>query len=417
MVRTTAAVPVSCFCLQCGTGLITAATGSVSKDACLVPAGWGLTQITPSMVAEPCANNYYGDSATRPAVANARCTPCPADMFTMDTLGAATGNSTLYTSEDACKVKAGWGTTATTPQVCPKGTYNVGSNREPCKECITGMTTTGTQSTSAAACVVQPGWSMGADGIPAPCDKGFFSVGGSEGAPNATCTACEDGFSTQEDEAVAEGECEVCAAGYGNIGTTPCAQCDYGTYAAGGAAKGDACVPCAEGTTSRRRASQSQMCFSKLIDVRNDVFNLGTDAWNTATDTADTAPQCGETCHGNAACIMYRFALDGTNVCQLFLKTDGGLQTIGFKIGSGDDYVTYPIPDTQTVGALISSPTASDEKACMGACTASSECELYSWTAVGASTTCNMLKSELEQDYTSNFAVRGNHLFSDRAMA
>ncbi|WIA42320.1 hypothetical protein OEZ86_008334 [Tetradesmus obliquus] len=39
-------------CVACGTGLITKEAGSVSKDACLVPAGYGLTSLSP-MVAAP----------------------------------------------------------------------------------------------------------------------------------------------------------------------------------------------------------------------------------------------------------------------------------------------------------------------------------------------------------------------------
>ncbi|WIA14315.1 hypothetical protein OEZ85_002847 [Tetradesmus obliquus] len=34
-------------CVECGTGLITKEAGSVSKDACLVPAGYGLTSLSP----------------------------------------------------------------------------------------------------------------------------------------------------------------------------------------------------------------------------------------------------------------------------------------------------------------------------------------------------------------------------------
>jgi hypothetical protein len=108
-------------CLQCGTNLITATDGSVSKDACQVPAGFGLTSINP-MAAAKCEKNTYGDSVPRAAVANARCTACPADMFTLDTLearaiGAAPADANeLYTSEAACLVAPGWGTTSTTPQ-------------------------------------------------------------------------------------------------------------------------------------------------------------------------------------------------------------------------------------------------------------------------------------------------------------
>jgi hypothetical protein len=91
----------------------------VSKDACLVPAGWGLTSVNP-MAAAKCEKNTYGHNTDRAAVSNARCTPCGAGMFTLDSIEdreiGANNASELYTSEEACLVKPGWGTTSTQPQ-------------------------------------------------------------------------------------------------------------------------------------------------------------------------------------------------------------------------------------------------------------------------------------------------------------
>lgn len=89
----------------------------MSKDVCLVPAGWGLSSINP-LIAEKCKTNTYGDDKNRTAVANARCTPCPAGMMTMDVLdgGRNLNDGELYTSELACLVPEGWGTTNTLPQ-------------------------------------------------------------------------------------------------------------------------------------------------------------------------------------------------------------------------------------------------------------------------------------------------------------
>jgi hypothetical protein len=112
-----------CFCwlqcLPCGTGLITGGTGAVSRDACLVPAGFGIVAYNP-LVAQPCEKDMYGDSVNRPAVANARCVSCPLYMYTADTLeGVARADlpgSPLFTSQSDCKVQPGWGTTNTIPQ-------------------------------------------------------------------------------------------------------------------------------------------------------------------------------------------------------------------------------------------------------------------------------------------------------------
>eukprot|EP00775_Hariotina_reticulata_P003536 gene3536-3805_t len=40
-------------CLSCGSNVVTLETGTVSKDGCLVPPGYGLTQLSPSLSASP----------------------------------------------------------------------------------------------------------------------------------------------------------------------------------------------------------------------------------------------------------------------------------------------------------------------------------------------------------------------------
>jgi hypothetical protein len=115
--------------LQCGTGLTTAKIGSVSVDACLVPAGWGLTQLTPEPIPVMCANGSYGVNSTRAVVATSRCVLCPPNMFTADQLTNVTA-AQGYMDEQACLVRPGWGTTATGVEICPAGSYNEGLNRK-----------------------------------------------------------------------------------------------------------------------------------------------------------------------------------------------------------------------------------------------------------------------------------------------
>jgi hypothetical protein len=38
-------------CVACGTNVVTSDVGSSSKDDCLVPAGFGLVQLTPTLIA------------------------------------------------------------------------------------------------------------------------------------------------------------------------------------------------------------------------------------------------------------------------------------------------------------------------------------------------------------------------------
>lgn len=153
--------------------------------------------------------NQYGDDEARVAVASARCTPCPTNMYTADKWGdAAPPNG--YTNESACLVLGGWGTTETSVEICQVGFYNEGKNRLPCQPCANGYTTLGTNSTNATTdCVIKAGWFFDADkSLPAPCNKGSYSTGGTAAVPSPTsCTACATGYTTQEQESEEAADC------------------------------------------------------------------------------------------------------------------------------------------------------------------------------------------------------------------
>jgi hypothetical protein len=118
--------------LQCGNGLTTATNGSVSKDQCLIPVGWGMVSMQP-LVAVLCANGSYGVNTTRAVTANARCVLCPPNLFTSDTL-SGTPAAAPFTSESECLLKPGWGMLPSGEvKLCPAGTYNAGFNRKPCQ--------------------------------------------------------------------------------------------------------------------------------------------------------------------------------------------------------------------------------------------------------------------------------------------
>jgi hypothetical protein len=344
-------------------------------------------------------------------------------MFTEDVLETRElEEGELYTSEAACLVKPGWGTTSTIPQECPLGTFNEGKNRLPCQHCPTGFTTEDTAKTSADACVVQAGWKMGTDGIPAPCDKGTYSEGGTEAAPNATCSACNTGYSTQEDESTSSDECAVCAPGYGGD-NLDCVKCPVGTYSSGGGSVFVACQGCAAGSTSSEKSTHSQQCYSTLIDAQADVFNLENEEnWDVASAAAiaaDTAVECGTACDEDGTCIMYKFvttnAETGAGTCSLLHEPDYMQQTynLGFKISNGADYAIWGLD--QALGVALSpqpaaATSASSVEECKDACTATAECEVYMLKK--ADGTCVLAKSELEEAAISMFHVMGEKLFS-----
>lgn len=184
------------FALQCGTNLGTLNTGSMTKDACLVPPGYGLVA-SGEMAAEMCGQNFYGMPEARPVSAASRCVACPANTITAD--------SSAHTDQTACQVIAGYGLAAGgIAEICPNGTYNGGGNREVCKSCPAGYTTMTEGNDALSDCVIRPGWELRtSDNKPHPCDIGSYSKGG----VNVTCTPCPSGYTTQTDESESEEDC------------------------------------------------------------------------------------------------------------------------------------------------------------------------------------------------------------------
>lgn len=296
------------------------------------------------------------------------------------------------------------------PSYSPVGTYNEGKNRLNCKFCSAGYTTTAEGKTDASLCVIQPGWKLASDGLPAPCDVGTFSVGGNDTDPTpAQCSACPSGFSTQQDESVKQEDCDVCVAGHGGL---DCGLCGYGFFSSGGQAAGDACDRCASGTTSARGATQSQQCLPQLVDADADVFALGDEsAWQ--NNSADSGAGCGAACTASSSCVMYRFTPtpDVQNKCQLFKEdATNGDQKLGFKAGQGGDFVIYTILGSQSLGTVHRTFSGQSLAQCLAACSWDNQCELFMLSPAGE---CRLSHSELDSDFTSMFSVKGDHLYSD----
>ncbi|KAF8061892.1 Svep1 [Scenedesmus sp. PABB004] len=400
-------------CVPCGAGVVTAETGSVGRDACLVPAGWGLASYFP-LTAKPCTNNTYGDDVPRAAVSNARCLPCTPGMYTRDVLDNALAPAG-YSSEQECLVPPGWGTT-TTDQVqrCDPGTFNPGRNREPCQPCATGFTTLAPGATSSDACVVQPGWAVdpGA-GVPLPCNVGTYSVGGTADSPGGACVACPAGFTTQSQEATALSDCDLCKPGYGG---DACGVCGYNTYSPGTAA-GEPCQPCAAGSVSARLSAAQEQCVADMQQLDGDVLSLS-DAGAWANSSAGSASACSTACGGAADCVMYRWSGDSGGACQLLLANPGAspAQQWGFKLPLGYDFSLYTLPAGLTAGRLVSTLPDVSLEACMQTCALSGSCELVSFPSGVSSGLCRLWDSELDPVWVSMWHVTGASLYSDRGM-
>eukprot|EP00775_Hariotina_reticulata_P006225 gene6225-6462_t len=395
-------------CDQCGTSVVTSSAGSTSKADCLVPAGFGLVQTTPTLIASRCVDNSYGDDQDRVAVASARCTACPPNMFTAEFWGG-TAPANGYTDQTACKVDAGWGMTeSAVAEVCQVGFYNAGQNRLPCQSCPEGFTTLNAESSSIVDCVIVAGWYYDtAKSLPAPCDKGTWSPGGDNNvhAPSS-CTACSTGYTTQEQESDLATDCAVCSAGYGSLtqGATSCQPCPVNTFSSGGLAVGQTCVSCASGTVSSKGATDSSQCLVELVDPIRDYFTLS-DPTKFVQQAAQT--DCQAVCKGDATCVQLIIATDGSS-CSIHRADASGTSILAFKVNGGVDYVEYTVDAGLGVGRVISTPAAADLAACEDACTPKGNCEgvVYDGSA------CSLITSELDPDYTGLVHVTGTKLRS-----
>eukprot|EP00775_Hariotina_reticulata_P004056 gene4056-4303_t len=330
-------------CVSCGVNLVTNDTGAVSRDACLVPPGYGLTQLSPTLSASPCIANSYGDDQFRVATASARCTPCPANMFTDERWGV-TAPANGYTDQVACKVDAGWGLTeAGAVEACQAGFYNPGRNRQPCTKCPNGYTTLNGSAVNITDCVIRPGWFFDTDrSLPAPCERGTYSTGGSATVRQpGNCTVCPTGYSTQVQESDQASDCNVCDAGYGSAtpGGSTCELCPVNTFSTGGLAVGESCTPCAAGTVASRGSIDVSQCYAEFDDIARDYFPL-TDAAQFAAQPGGT--DCQAICRGNTSCVQIRLTAAGD--CAVQLEDPAGTATLSFKIRNGVDYVRYSIP-------------------------------------------------------------------------
>eukprot|EP00775_Hariotina_reticulata_P003324 gene3324-3601_t len=395
-------------CVSCGTNIITNDTATVSKDGCLVPAGFGLTQTTPTLVASRCLSNTYGDDKDRVAVASARCTACPVNMFTDDKWGA-TPPTNGYTDQTDCKVDDGWGMTeSSVVEICQVGFYNPGQNRLPCTACPNGYTTLGTGSNTSTDCVIRPGWYFDtAKNLPAPCDKGSWSSGGTAlDREPSTCNACSTGYTTQEQEADQAADCAVCSAGYGSLnpGDSTCVRCPINTFSSGGLAVGEVCVPCASGTVSSKEATESSQCYAELVNPTRDYFTLN-DTSKFVQQPAQT--DCQVACTGNANCIQVIIATDGSS-CSIQSEDASGTATLAFKVNGGVDYVQYKVDSGLLVGSVLSTPAAADLAACEDACTPLGDCEGVLFDG----SSCSLITSEMDPDYTGLVHVTGTKLRS-----
>jgi hypothetical protein len=108
-------------CSYCGDGLRTKGTGSVSKQECMIPPGWGTKAVLGGngmimLILEQCLNGTYGMQVPVFGVQALPCKPCGDNMVTLDAKPNWSGNLTTYTNAgfNSCLTLPGYGWVSTT---------------------------------------------------------------------------------------------------------------------------------------------------------------------------------------------------------------------------------------------------------------------------------------------------------------
>ena len=201
-------------CQPCGSGFLTQATGSDSRQRCYLPAGHGTVSENGVTRAVKCVKGLFGFASDSFGATSRPCRACQAGMTTMDshpTLGSNYA-ATMFTSPSSCVTWPGYGydKMAQAAKICEAGTYSEGWTLEPCSSCGEGQTTAtlGTEvegGSSSGQCVIAPGFHHDPQAdVPVPCEIGFY-------CPGLTSTAaaipCPTGTTTSVAAAKAVSEC------------------------------------------------------------------------------------------------------------------------------------------------------------------------------------------------------------------
>lgn len=363
-------------CASCGAGTVTTdGPGSGDVGACKVPAGHGTERAADGTLSSaPCPVGTYGRDRDTYGLVDVECTKC---------LEFSTTNRTGSTAPADCVTLPGYGYDDGAINLCRYGSYNPGSNQNPCSLCGEGYNTTTTAGGTSPAegadaqtdCAVAAGWTVdGAGGIK-PCVQGFYkSLLGS-----SACVKCPNGTtSTLTIRAVALSDCDACRPGFGNAAVEPaapgCALCASGTWSFGYVQGGKACEPCPRPTgyngsmVSRRGLDDPDGCYPEFmtdasrLSMTYSHIPMAEAAFDTTASNV-TVSACQALCEADGGCQYYTWRDDGggASTCKLRGGGRGAADVFAaspaalFEISEGQ-YVAYAADPTDyaSLGADLS---------------------------------------------------------------
>ena len=134
------------------------------------------------------------------------------------------------------------------------GYYAPGGTHDDCAPCGDGYTTASDGTGPFTDCLIAPGYGYVAGFDPEPCAQGSFGAGGTN---NMACSPCASHATTTGNFlATSQGDCTLCAAGYG-INGGGCQMCTWNTFSRGDSTT---CSSCVSDTQAPPGSSSSDFC-------------------------------------------------------------------------------------------------------------------------------------------------------------
>ncbi|KAF8057266.1 hypothetical protein HT031_006074 [Scenedesmus sp. PABB004] len=201
----------------CASGLTTRAPGAASRADCVNAPGYSFgLDGSGAPSATPCPAHSYSIGYLR----QPRCTPCARGLRTNNT-----GADATRTSAAVCLVPPGWRWGAGAAARCARGTFRAGwalpgVDAATCAACPNGTTTTGTASTSCSAVAAGFYWQDAATVAPCPLDS--FCPGSTlppaSGVGSTLCSSIRGGLRTQATATSTSDGCLIPPGYYGVAG-------------------------------------------------------------------------------------------------------------------------------------------------------------------------------------------------------
>ncbi|CAH1795056.1 unnamed protein product [Owenia fusiformis] len=315
---------------------LTCAEGQVlNQEKKCVPCAPGSFFNNATSACESCGMGTYNTE-----IGQYSCTPCPAGTTTQ-----GTGSTNRTECFGTCSPGNYYSYATEKCEQCATGYYQNEAGQLRCKPCGTGATTLSTGATAESQCTKNCGLGteLSVNGECSPCEVGSYK----DQVELDSCVKCPYGTTTPGNGASAESDCSVieCPAGKFLNETGVCSNCPRGTYQP--SIGQTTCIMCAEGFTT---LNEGAVLESQCEPGDKDECELGTDNCDTNAVCENTPGSfvcvcnrgftgtgvictdlCTGFCEAGKSCIIDQ---DGNPLCSTVGSTKSSVDVVGITLGA-----------------------------------------------------------------------------------